>query len=217
MERPIALSRQVITEAKQEVNKLLQGPPYNQNLIQINALFDRILNRLGFMAEVVEPENGKTTEQAFKPITNFMGTEIKRAPSTATEVEVPDTEKEKYLAKVDRLWRELPAMPPTIVLNSYTQPDDVLVLRGVAKRAGVPDFADKELTIPFIEEIIWGIAAVNEANTKQNKIDTDHKVTPVEKTATVEEIRDNGKLRQLKVKPGDKYFLYPDGRITLAV
>lgn len=161
----------IVTIAQQEVNKLLGGPQHVHNLLGINNHFQMIKNRMIHMGGILEPKK-EAQRGPYGPIKKFMGVPVDRpAKFNPKDVAVEDADKIAFRAKVEKLYATLPTMPSNAILNSYTIPEDVLVLRGVAKRAKVKDYDTRELSVPFIEDIKLGIEIRNEEIAKQAEID----------------------------------------------
>ena len=170
MSKPIQQSIRIIQEAKEEINITLKAPEFVHNLLPINTLFDRILTRLQYMGGVLEPDKHEKVE--FPPITSFMGEEIIHATKiTPADLNPKEAEKQDYLNKVNKLYAEFESIAPEGILNSYTNKEDVLVLRGVAKKAGVEDYADREINLLFIDKIAAAIKAKAQDEKLQAKID----------------------------------------------
>jgi hypothetical protein len=64
----------------------------------------------------------------------------------------------------------IPLLPKGL-LNDYTIPEDQLVIRGVAKRAGVQGYEDAKISISFIEKIQKAIKKKAADEVEQKKID----------------------------------------------
>lgn len=214
MPKPLQDSLQIIKQAQVEVNKILSQTDYRANLLEINSLFERLIARHVFMGAVQNPED-RPQERKLQPMTRFMGKEIARDKTTASDLN-PDAEMvKKYLEKVAKLYEAIQFTSPSIILNSYTMADDILVLRGVAKKAGVADAETKELNNDFIEEIQFAIAAKIEETQLQKNIDDKSKGKGTEVTVTQDMIDSSKFLQKEKVKPGDKVLQMPDGKFKL--
>lgn len=164
----------LLKEAKEQSEKLLADQ--SQNSLQLAVTFDlnKLINRLSYMSGTPIAHNQREVMD-FPPVTNFMGEEIVRAEAITEEVLQPKEDAKKiYLAKVESLEGVFHELSNEDILHMYTTPEDVMVLRGVAKRAGVEDYKEKELTLEFVEEIRTGLAA--KSQNKQTEADID-KVT----------------------------------------
>jgi|GEM_PF-5407720 len=198
----------VAQSAEREINNLLSEPVHAVNRLEIAANFRRIYMRLQFMGAVLETPkadiNGMMPKDPFPPITNFMGDEIRKADSvTVADLSPQESARQVFLAKVQKLWNDLPLMGVESVLMAYTLPEDILVLRGVAKRANVKDYDSRELNQEFIEDIILGIDIVNEEKGKQSLIDKNASKNALPVTLTEDMINADPELKKLKAKPGD--------------
>lgn len=196
-----------------EVNKNLSAPQYNGNLLNINSLFQQLISRLVFMGGILEPETAEKKTK-LQPMTSFMGRPLKQDKTAAVDLDPKESEKQQYLAKVEKLYNQIGFIQPSIILNSYTIPEDVLVLRGVAKRAGVEGYESKELTVAFIEEIQFAIENKKELEQTQKIVDTSAKKG--NEVQVTQEMIDKSKfLQKEKVQPGDKVLQLPDGKYKL--
>lgn len=214
MSQAIQDSLQKIKQTQMEVNKSLGETDYRGNLLEINSLFQRLIARLVFMGGIENPDSAPK-ETNLQPATRWMGRDIKQDKTTAADLN-PDAEARKiFLAKVDKLYEQISFMQPSIILNSYTISDDIMVIRGVAKRAGVKDFESRELNTAFIEDIQAGIAAKKSEAALQRDIDDKSKGKGNEVTVTQDMIDSSKFLQKEKVKPGDKVLQSVDGKYKL--
>lgn len=213
MSKPVQDSLQVVKQAQMEVNKLLSHPDFQYKLLEINQKFQIILQHLVHVGGVLEPDESKK-QTKLQPMTSFMGRPLKQDRVVSADLDPKESEKQQFLGKVEKLYNQIGFIQPSIILNSYTIPEDVLVLRGVAKRAGVDGYESKELTISFIEEIQFAIEQKKEVEQKQKIIDTSAK-KGTEVTVTQEMIDKNKFLQKEKVQPGDKVLQLPDGKYKL--
>jgi len=214
MSQPIQDSLQKIKQAQVEVNKNLSDTDYRGNLLEINSLFQRLIARLVFMGAIENPDD-KPQDRKLQPMTRFMGRDVKQDKTSAADLDPNEHMKQQYLQKVNKLYESIQFTAPSIILNAYTMTDDVMVLRGVAKKAGVEGFESKELNQDFIEEIQFNIAAKIEETQLQKNIDEKSKGKGTEVTVTQEHIDNSKFLQKEKVKPGDKVLQLPDGKFKL--
>lgn len=141
----------ILIEAKQQVNATLEDSQHGMVLIGVNSGLDSLINRLAFLSG---SQLQAVVTQDFPPVTEFMGEELVLRKQIAKEDLTPEEEeKENFITKVDTLYNQFDTISPEGILNSYTIPEDILVVRGVAKRAGVDGYSDRELTLRFIEDI----------------------------------------------------------------
>ena len=211
MGKPIQEAVTLVAKAKRELNKLLGGPEHVHNLLSINQHFDRISARLGFMGGVIEqPIKDPGATDPHPPITKFMGeTIVRETKITSFDLNPREAEKNAFLAKVDKLFAEIGTLNAQAILNSYTRPEDIMVLRGVAKRAGVDGFEDKPITFDFIEEIQMGVELKKEETQTQSLIDSAKKET---KTILTQEVIDaDPELKKWKAAPGDELVISEEG------
>jgi hypothetical protein len=172
MSKPIQEALVIVKDAKLQINKLLSGPQHNQNLLEINAHFNRIENRLGFMGAILEPNDAKNGKTRFPPMTSFMGQQLDTVKKfDKNDLTADETTKKKYLARLEKLWNEIGNLTPDHLLKSYRIEADIIVLRGVANRAGIKDFETAELNNQFIGRVQEAVAAKKNETTTQAKID----------------------------------------------
>ena len=155
MSQPIQDSLQKIKQAQVEVNKILSDTDYRGNLLEINSLFQRLIARHVFMGAIENPDD-KPKDRKLQPMTRFMGRDVKQDKTTAADLDPNEHMKQQYLQKVNKLYESIQFTAPSIILNAYTMTDDVMVLRGVAKKAGV-DPAELEPVV-FVHKVDLYIA-----------------------------------------------------------
>lgn len=174
MDKPIQDAIAVIQKAKENLSRLLADPLYNGNLLEINANFKRIENRLQFMGGILTDKKADPTGSK-KTLTSFMGKKLSGAKEDAkamrASISPSDEKKRIYLEKVGKLYQDISNYPPQSILTNYRRSEDIMVLRGVAKRAGVEDFETRELTIQFVQDIITAIQKKEEEGETQAGID----------------------------------------------
>lgn len=214
MPKALQDSLAIIKEAKVQLNKIIGETEYRANLLELNSLFQRIEARLVFIGAV---DNSKAvqSDNKLQPMTRFMGKEIKQDKTPSQRLDPQEHAIQLYRKKVNKLYEQIGGMHVSNILNSYTMEDDVMVLRGVAKKAGVTDYETKELNEAFVEEIQAGIAAKNEESALQKSIDDKHKNKGTEVTVTQDMIDSSKFLQKEKVKPGDKVLQLQDGKYKL--
>lgn len=141
----------ILLKAKEDVQKVLGGTDNAFILLSTESQLNKAITRLQHLAGY---DFNPSTAEDFPPVTNFMGEEIVRQPMLNEEDLSPEeADKAIYLEKVETLFDGICNMSPDDVLMNYTLPEDVLILRGVAKMAGVEDYETRDLDIVFVEEI----------------------------------------------------------------
>lgn len=163
---------EVLNVAKQEAIKevALDDPNRNFALI-IESHINNLTNRLSF-AIGRNANSGNENKVQFKPVTNFMGEKVKLVKPVEKEDLTPDEQmKHDFREKVDKLFKEFRTITPEGILNSYTLPEDVIVVRAVAKKAGVPDYDTKEMSLQFIESISKALDAKDKAVKEDDEIE----------------------------------------------
>jgi hypothetical protein len=207
MAKPIQQAVDIIRKAKADVNKLLSEPEHIQNLLEINTNFTRIESRLTFMGGILETDKKTESKSLFPPITNFMGENIATAkPLTKDDLTPDEDRKQKFLAKAKKLWDEIGNYSPQNILTNYRIEEDIIILRWVAKKAGVKEYETAELTTQFVEEIQLAVEMKKEEGELQKGID-DATRTKDLKPLTEEDIKGDLSLQNLGAKPGDSFII----------
>lgn len=159
----------ILTGARDEIKILLVDSEHSHLSIGILASLEREISRLEFIGGV---QPSTTTKQEFPPITNFLGEDINYPkPLTEDDLSPSELERSNFLTKVNNLYEQIDTLAPDGILNTYTIPEDILVLRGVAKKAGVEGYEEAEINVPFIESIVKAKAAKGQADLENKKID----------------------------------------------
>jgi hypothetical protein len=172
MAKPIQQAIDIIKEARAEINKLLSEPETRHNLLEINSHFTRIESRLSFMGGILEPEKKNGSKNRFPPMTSFMGTKLDTVKPLKNDDLTPSEERrKKFIDRVNKLWNEIGNLNPENILTSYRIEDDIMVLRGVAKRAGINDYETRDLVKDFVVEIQEAVEKKKKENAKQKDID----------------------------------------------
>jgi hypothetical protein len=215
--KPIKAANQAVADCKQIVNKLLSGPQHVHQLLTINQFFDRIKTRLNFMGGMLEAEKptpGSPVEEKHPPIKSFMGRKIQRKEgSPSAELDPNAAQKKAFLDKVEKLFDTIEKIPTNTLLNSYSRPDDVIVLRGVAKRAGLQGFDKRPIDVKFIDDVREAVIKKKQQTQAHNTAASaaDDRVIIL----TQDEIEINEELQRWGAKPGDKLVIKPGGEKVL--
>lgn len=217
MGKPVQQCMMIIKNAQSQIHQLLEGTDHVNNILEIDNLFRRLEFRFQSMGAVTEHEVITKKNDPFPPITSWMGEELK-VDKTISRADINPEEADRvaYLKKVEALYTMMPEMTVDQVLNSYTLEDHVLVVRGVAKRAGVKDFDTREMNVPFIEDILLAIELKNEEKSGQDKIDKELSTQKTKTILTQEMIDADPDLVKWKAVPGDEMVIRErDGKKSL--
>ncbi len=157
MDSNIAEAASLLTAAKDNVLGLLKDNGHL--LVTVEHGLNRIINQLNFLVgrqqEVIEDARTQ-----FAPITHFMGEELNRPVEIKTEELSPkEAQRKIFLEKVDRLQNSIGELDNEAILDAYTQVNDTNVIRGVAKRAGLENYAKGEINHQFLDDIRLGLKA----------------------------------------------------------
>lgn len=158
MSQPVQDSLAVVKQAQRDVNLLLKEPIFSNNKLTLNSLFDRLSQRLVFMGAVTEPKANPSEGKMHGPMKTFMGKQINRAAKVTLDQLTPtEADISRIRQRVQKLYDKFLDLKPEDILRNHRNNDDVTILRGVAKWAGVEDYETKALTVNFIEEISLAI------------------------------------------------------------
>lgn len=159
-----------IASLKEEAAEIYNHPDAQLLSHRVNSDLDRLLNHLLFMTGT-QPVVA-SSEPMFKPLTSFMG-EPMNFPKQLNKADLSpsEVERETYRDKVSRLYEQIDTIAVDGILNSYTIPEDVAVLRGVAKIAGVEGYEDRPIDEAFVNAIIVAKAAKLVVDKEQAEID----------------------------------------------
>lgn len=143
---------EVLEDAKSQVKEILTGDEASSILLRITAGLNTGITALSHACGGVNTAFVNSLET--KPITKFMGKAIERKDSNVSQeqLSIDEQEKQIFIDKVNNLYERISGLDSVEVLKIHTIPEDVLALRGVAKRAGVKEF-DGELNVSFVDAI----------------------------------------------------------------
>jgi len=165
----------IINNAKKDAVKILNQGGHGTLAITISSNLEQVVNRLNFITGT--SMRGEKAPK-FKPVTNFMGEDITLPTPVKQEDLTPDqAERKSFLDKVEKLYMQFNTIPPEGILKDYTLPEDVVVIRGVAKRAGVEGYEDRPMDVAFMKDIAEGIDSKAAEDAKQREIDAELKKT----------------------------------------
>lgn len=192
----------ILVKAKEDVQAALAGTENAFVLLATESQLNKAINRLQHLAGY---DFNPTASEDFPPVTNFMGEEIVRQPMiTEEDLSPEDADKAIYLEKVETLYGRINSMTPEQVLHNYTLPEDELVVRGVAKMAGVEDFETKEMDFEFIEDIQAAIAA----DAEYQKLEAEAEQA-LDVVVTEEILNENPELKEAGVEVGETVQVAP--------
>lgn len=159
---------EALTKSKTEVLALLAKDNVGEIVsIGISTKFDQMINSLSFITGDFNPG---TPNFSFEPITTFMGEKLETpVVVVAEQLEPTKDDTTAYVEKVDALQKNFPALENNKILESYVTLTDVLVLRGVAKRAGLEDFREAEINSIYIDKIREGLKAKDAAKAFEDR------------------------------------------------
>jgi hypothetical protein len=200
---------EIVKKAKADINKLFNDPQHIQSLLEINSNFQRLETKLEFMSSVLSPaKKDSSAKKLFPPLKSFMGQKLSvNQPLKQEDLTPSESRKKDFIGKVDKLWNEIGNFTSDTILQNYRIDRDIMIIRGVAKRAGVEDYESRVLDVPFIEEIQMAVELKKEELEKQEEIDDATKQTSEPQVLTEEDIAADPELQKLNAKPGDTLII----------
>lgn len=161
---------ELLTETKAKLQSILSGPAHSMILLGVNADFNRLINRMAFLSGQALPT---VQNNEHPPVTDFMGEKLETvAPLAAEDLNPSEEARQVYLDKVDKLYAQFGTQTPEQILEANPLPEDQLVIRGVAKRAGVPGFDTETINVDFLDRVAKAVAAKNELDAQQQRIES---------------------------------------------
>ncbi len=168
----IRQAAEILVDAKEKVGELLSKLPEANLSLAVGPKIQSVINNLYFLSGTIAPQEHYEKAVEFPPVTNFMGEEI-TLPKPVTKEDLTPAEYEKalFIDSVNRLYDEFPSLSADGILNSHTLPEHVIILRGVAKKAGVPGYEDRSIDKSFVDDIAFYIKEKEAEEQKQKEID----------------------------------------------
>lgn len=186
----------ILQVAKEEALEDLTG----LTRITVQTSLDRLINQLTFLSGKQASGNTTVSHTQFKPVTNFMGSEIKRAEKVKpSDLKPEPSEKEKFVNKVKELEGNILSLTNDQVKERYSRPEDANIIRGVAKRAGLENFKDGVIDDLFLDDIRSAITSNQEEAANVSKAN-----------AKIKEADDNAAVDQKKVNQAAADFVEPE-------
>jgi len=176
MPQPVQDSLALIQQCQKDVNQLLTGPKFSMILVEVNTRFEFIKTKLNLTKATLEPETLEkiNSTKRFQPITHIKGKLIERPKHTKREAIAADM---PYVAilreKGQKLYDNFVDMKPDVILRDFRSKEGQDVIRTVAKMAGLEDFKEAKLTVPYMEEIALAIMEKEDGKEKQEKFKDD--------------------------------------------
>ena len=149
----ISIALDILDEAKQDIAGVLEND--HSVLLIVESGLTRLINRLSAMIGK-SAHIGAIVEHP--PITDFMGEKIEYAKQIDVAVLTPlEADKQHFRQRVNELYDQFDSISPEGLVQNATIPEEQIFIRGVAKKAGVEGYEDREITVEFIEEIAAAI------------------------------------------------------------
>lgn len=158
---------EVLQKAREEVLELL-GDNFGVVQITLSTTFDRLINNLAFLSN--GQPTGSPVRVVYEPVTSFFGEPIDIPQRVTPEQLLPkEEEKSRFLSKVNDLQDNLQYLSNARIIEDYVTKEDQNAIRGVAKRAGLPDFKTAEINEDFMNRIRAGLKAKADKEAKVKK------------------------------------------------
>lgn len=134
-----------LKETKDTVNALLSEPKYRGLKISIETKIQVCINQLSGAAGI---RLDNKTVKRFEHMKPVQKTEV-----TKNDLTPEITEQRVFANKVAKLYKAIDTLDPTSLIADHTAPNEQLVIRGVAKKAGLEDYESADITEEFIDKI----------------------------------------------------------------
>jgi len=158
----------LITDCKDQSLTLLAEANSGPLSIKVSTTLTNLANNISFIAGMGISSNSSLSGN-LEPVTRFMGEDIKRPEVIKTEDLTPkELEIKLFLEKVEKLSdyiKETDATPASII-EAYSMDSDKLVIRGVAKKAGLENYKTGNIDEQFIADIRSAFLANDEEAAK---------------------------------------------------
>lgn len=161
-------AQNVLQEASISLNELISPSNPHLNLFIANEL-KKLINKIGFFTG---KNVGEENTQSYGPVRKVLGEEISLISEiTEEDLEPTQSDKELFSSKVTKLLKEIETMEPAAVVDSYSDPDGELVLRGVAKRVNIEGYEEKNINQTFVKAIQKEIKAEQLRKQEEDEIE----------------------------------------------
>lgn len=180
MANPLQDALAIVQKCRADLKETLSNTKFNHNLLTFNSWLDKIEAKLVFAGATKAMGAGGVKphrEQRFPQMTSMMGRPITGRSTVETSVKKEiltreEQQEQAFLTQVDNLWGKIGKLSPQSVLNNYGREKNAIwILRGVAKKAKIENFATADLTINFVQAIQAAIARAMDETTRQVIID----------------------------------------------
>ena len=154
----------MLTETRDKLLDLLKDNDVLK--IRVKSQLELLINQFNFITGHRSAEAPRTI---FPEQTEFMGAPLNTPEQVKAEDLTPkELERKMFAEKVDRLEAAIKAgtLSNEAIIEANPNPSDKLVIRGVAKRAGLENYRDGEVNLQFLEDIREGFKSQEEFETK---------------------------------------------------
>ncbi len=154
---------------KEEALILLAEAENGPISIKVNTTLTNLANNISFISGMGISVTGTTA--VLEPVTRFMGEDIKApVPIKAEELSPKELEIKLFIGKIEVLEEYIKESDasPAAILEAYPLDSDKLVLRGVAKRAGLENYKTGVVDEQFVEDIRSALLANDDEAAKKN-------------------------------------------------
>ena len=148
----------LLSATKKQINTLLNDSPIL--LITINSQLDTLINRVSLLSGIRNAESDLTPDELetkFPPIPGDNDNAL--IPVTKEDLKPELSVKEQFLADVKNFSENIFNQENEKILEAYITSDDIRVIRGAAKVAGIEDFKTAEVNGLLLDKIRENLTA----------------------------------------------------------
>lgn len=162
---------ELLSGTVQGLSEMLQHPELQglkRRLIsQINKAKAHLQGAAGIYTPNANMQEVNEIISGFQPLESVGGEPLARVmPVNADDLDVKQEAKDRFILKRDDLFLRFPELGANHIFSLMKEPDGTILIRSVAKMAGLPDFREREIDVEFISEVqklITGQLEVSEA------------------------------------------------------
>ncbi len=158
----------LLTETKIKMLELLQSTPYTNLQVSVENNLNQLINFFRHTTGTSDTTLSNEHTISFESLSSFMGEAVHRPTAIDVALLTPSLEEAELLKqKILQLESSIEELDNDVVINSYALPEEILALRGLAKKLELADYETKPIDYDFINAIRTALVT---NKTVENKI-----------------------------------------------